>query len=235
EIGTLHPVNEIGKLAKERGIFFHSDAAQALGKVPVDVEASGIDLLTLSAHKFYGPKGVGALYLRARHPRVRPAPIFFGGGHERGIRSGTLNVPGIVGMGAAAEIAVLEMPEESRRLRALRDRLWEGLQQGLSGVSCNGHPEERLPHNLNVTFAGVRSEALMMDLRGIAVSSGSACSSAQATPSHVLRAIGLSEEAAKSSIRYGLGKSSTEAQIDEVIAKTVAAVRRLRESGPSGE
>ncbi|MFO1464747.1 MAG: cysteine desulfurase family protein [bacterium] len=233
EVGTLHPVAEIGRLAKERGILFHSDAAQALGKAPIDVEAIGVDLLTLSAHKFYGPKGVGAIYLRGKNPRVRIAPLFYGGGHERGLRSGTLNVPGIVGMGEAAELACRELPEETARLRTLRDRLWQGLQSGIEGAACNGHPSERLANNLNVTFAGVRAEALMMELKGIAVSSGSACSSAQPEPSHVLRALGLSPEAAKSSIRYGLGRWTTEAEIDAVVAQTVAAVRRLRASGVS--
>ena len=228
EVGTLHPVAEIGRMAKERGVLFHCDAAQALGKVPIDVAQSGIDLLTLSAHKFYGPKGAGALYLRSKDPRVRLTPMQYGGGHERGLRSGTLNVPGIVGMGEAAELAVKELPETAPRLAALRDRLWRGLCEGLSGLSRNGHPLETLPHNLNVTFEGVRSEALMMDLKNIAVSSGSACSSAHPEASHVLRAMGLSPEAAKCSIRYGLGTANTEAEIDAVISATVAAVRRLR-------
>lgn len=232
EVGTLHPVVEIGRIAKERGVLFHCDAAQALGKVPVDVEAAGIDLLTLSAHKFYGPKGVGAIYVRGKNPRVRLTPLFYGGGHERGLRSGTLNVPGIVGMGEAAELATREMAETAPRLAALRERLWEGLRRGLEGLTRNGHPTESLPNNLNVTYEGVRSEVLMMEMKGVAVSSGSACSSAEPEPSHVLRALGLSAEAAKCSIRYGLGKDNTEAEIDRVVAETVATLRRLRERGP---
>ncbi|MCC6271830.1 MAG: cysteine desulfurase [Deltaproteobacteria bacterium] len=232
EVGTLHPVVEIGKIAKERGVLFHCDAAQALGKVPIDVEAAGIDLLTLSAHKFYGPKGVGAIYVRGKNPRVRLAPLLYGGGHERGLRSGTLNVPGIVGMGEAAELATREMAETAPKLAALRDRLWEGLRRGLKGLTRNGHPKESLPNNLNVTYEGVRSEVLMMEMKGVAVSSGSACSSAEPEPSHVLRALGLSAEAAKCSIRYGLGKDNTEAEIDRVVAETVTTLRRLRERGP---
>lgn len=232
EVGTLHPVVEIGRIAKERGVLFHCDAAQALGKVPVDVAAAGIDLLTLSAHKFYGPKGVGAIYVRGKNPRVRLAPLLYGGGHERGLRSGTLNVPGIVGMGEAAELATREMAETASKLAALRDRLWEGLRRGLEGLTRNGHPSESLPNNLNVTYEGVRSEVLMMEMKDVAVSSGSACSSAEPEPSHVLRALGLSAEEAKCSIRYGLGKDNTEAEIDRVAAETVATVRRLRERGP---
>ncbi|KAB2842496.1 cysteine desulfurase, partial [bacterium] len=232
EVGTLHPVGEIGRIAKERGVLFHCDAAQALGKVPIDVEAAGIDLLTLSAHKFYGPKGVGAIYVRGKNPRVRLAPLLYGGGHERGLRSGTLNVPGIVGMGEAAELATREMAETAPRLAALRDRLWEGLRRGLEGIARNGHPSESLPNNLSVTFEGVRSEVLMMEMKDIAVSSGSACSSAEPEPSHVLRALGLSAEAAKCSIRYGLGKDNTEVEIDRVVAETAATLRRLREMNP---
>jgi cysteine desulfurase len=232
EIGTLHPIAEIGKIAKQRGVLFHSDAVQAMGKIPLDVEALGLDLATLSGHKCYGPKGIGALYLRRKDPRVRLTPLMFGGGHERGLRSGTLNVPGIIGLGAAVELAVREMPEESPRLKSLRDRLQQGLQAGLDGVSLNGHPTQRLPHNLNLSFAGVRSEALMMEMKEVAVSAGSACTSAQPEPSHVLRAIGLDPALAKGSIRFGLGRANTEAQIDYVIQKTVETVRRLRESSP---
>lgn len=231
EVGTLHPVGEIGRIAKERGILFHCDASQALGKLAVDVKSLGIDLLTLSAHKFYGPKGAGAIYVRSHDPRVRLNPILFGGGHERGLRSGTLNVPGIVGMGEAAQIGQNEMAENSVRLAALRDRLWTGLQHTIPGISRNGHPIETLPHNLNVTYEGVASDALMMELKNIAVSSGSACSSAHPEPSHVLKAIGLSSEAAKCSIRYGLGLSNSEAEIDEVVQATAEAVHRLRQSG----
>ncbi len=191
------------------------------------MEALGVDLLTLSAHKFYGPKGVGAIYLRGKNPRVRPTPILFGGGHERGFRSGTLNVPGIVGMGAAAEIAVREMPEESPRLKVLRDRLWRGLA-ALEGVSCNGHPTERLPNNLNVTFSGISADALMMDVKEVAMSSGSACSSAQPEPSHVLLALGLSPEEAKASLRFGLGRWTTEEEIDRAVERVMAGVSRLR-------
>ncbi|UCC28822.1 MAG: IscS subfamily cysteine desulfurase, partial [Phycisphaerales bacterium] len=201
EIGTIHPIPEIGGLCKERGVLFHTDATQAFGKIPVDVEAMGIDLLTMSAHKVYGPKGVGALYVRRRKPRVRLQPIIFGGGHERGMRSGTLNVPGVVGCGAAAEIALQEMPTESIRIAGLRDRLWAGLSEHLSDITMNGHPEHRLPNTLNVSFLYIEGESLMMGISDIAVSSGSACTSASLEPSYVLKGLGLGEDLAHSSIR----------------------------------
>ncbi len=190
EVGTIHPIAEIGRIAKEKGILFHCDAAQAVGKIPMDVEAMGIDLMAFTAHKIYGPKGAGALYVRKRNPRVRLAPILYGGGHERGMRSGTLNVPGIVGFGKACEIARAVMPAESARLAGLRDRLRERITSRLDEVHENGHPDQRLPHNLNLSFAYVEGESLMMAMGDIAVSSGSACTSASLEPSHVLKAMG---------------------------------------------
>jgi len=235
EVGTLHPLAEIGRICKEKGVLLHSDAAQAAGKVPVDVQALGVDLLSMSAHKVYGPKGVGALYVRRKNPRVVLEPILFGGGHERGLRSGTLNVPGIVGFGAALEIAGSEMPEESRRVRALRDRLHEGIVKNLDDVLLNGHPVERLPNNLNLSFAGVEGEALMMALDGVAVSSGSACTSAKKEPSHVLRAMGRSDDQAVTSIRFGLGRFNTRDEVDDVVERVAGAVRRLRSISPMYE
>lgn len=235
EVGTIHPLAEIGRICKEKGVLLHSDAAQAAGKVPVDVQALGIDLLSLSAHKVYGPKGIGALYVRRKNPRVVLEPILFGGGHERGLRSGTLNVPGIVGFGAALEIAGSEMPEESRRVRALRDRLHEGIVGRLDDVVLNGHPVERLPNNLNLSFAYVEGEALMMALDGVAVSSGSACTSAKKEPSHVLRAMGKSDDQAVTSIRFGLGRFNTRDEVDDVVERVEGAVNRLRAISPSYE
>jgi cysteine desulfurase len=232
EVGTIHPIAAIGRICREKGVLFHSDAAQAIGKVPVDVQALGIDLLSMSAHKIYGPKGVGALYVRRKNPRVILEPILFGGGHERGLRSGTLNVPGIVGFGAALEIAARDMPEESQRLRVLRDRLHEGIAGRLDDVVLNGHPVERLPNNLNLSFAYVEGEALMMALDGIAVSSGSACTSARKEPSHVLRAMGKSDDQAVTSIRFGLGRFSTRDEVDYVVERVEGAVRRLRAISP---
>jgi cysteine desulfurase len=228
EIGTIQPVAEIGALCRERGIPFHTDAVQAAGKVAIDVETMNIDALSLSAHKIYGPKGVGALYIR-RHPRLPVAAQIDGGGHERGYRSGTLNVPGIVGMGEACEIALHEMEAESRRIAALRDRLKQKLEAGLTEVHVNGTMEHRLPGNLNMTFCGVDGEALLMALDDIALSSGSACTSAAIEPSYVLRALGRSEDEAQSSIRFGLGRFNTEAEIDYVAQRTIEAVRSLRE------
>lgn len=232
EIGTLHPIFEIGKIAKEKSVLFHVDAAQTVGKVPVDVQAMGIDILSLSGHKIYGPKGVGALYVRRINPRVRLSPIIHGGGHERGFRSGTLNVPGIVGLGKACEIAAAEMPAGTERLRKLTDRLKAGIFRELDEVYLNGHPTERLPNNLNVSFAYVEGEALMMGLKELAVSSGSACTSASLEPSYVLRAIGVGEELAHTSIRFGLGRFNTEEEVDFAIDKVASAVRRLREMSP---
>jgi cysteine desulfurase len=240
EIGTLHPITAIGRMAKERGILFHCDAAQAVGKIPLDVEAMGIDLLSASAHKLYGPKGIGALYVRSRNPRVRLAPLVHGGGHERGLRSGTLNVPGIVGFGRACEVAAAEMGAEAERLRLLRERLRRGIMERLDQVHLNGHPEIRLPGNLNLSFAHVDGESLLMGLNGppygdepaIAVSSGSACTSATLEPSYVLRALKVGEELAHSSIRFGLGRFTTEDEIDVVVARVVQEVERLRRLSP---
>jgi cysteine desulfurase len=232
EIGVLQDIPAIGALCRERGATFHSDAAQAVGKVPVDVRAMDIHLLSISAHKMYGPKGVGALYVRKRNPRVKLQPLIDGGGHEGGMRSGTLNVPGIVGFGAACEIALQEMSAEAARLTDLRDRLWKGLQSRLDLVTLNGHPDRRLPGNLNVSFKYVESESLMVALKGIAVSSGAACTTAKAEPSHVLRAIGLPEDLARSSIRFGLGRFTTAEEIDTVLDRVVDAVKKLRKLSP---
>jgi cysteine desulfurase len=232
EVGTLHPIADVGRLAKEKGVLFHCDAAQAVGKIPLDVEAMGIDLLSLSAHKLYGPKGVGALYVRKRGPRVRLTPRIYGGGHERGLRSGTLNVPGIVGFGKACDIAAHVMAEESGRLKALRDRLHQRIASELEQVVLNGHPEERLPNNLNLSFAYVEGESLMMAMDGIAVSSGSACTSASLEPSHVLRAMGISDEMAHTSIRFGLGRFNTREEVEQVASAVVQSVKRLREISP---
>jgi cysteine desulfurase len=232
EIGTLQPVGEIGKLCKARGVLFHCDAAQAAGKLPLDVEALGIDLLSLSAHKMYGPKGVGALYVRRRNPHVRLEPLFDGGGHERGMRSGTVNVPGAIGLGRACELSAELMPEESERVRGLRDRLYRGLTENIDGVTLNGHPTERLAGNLNVSFAGVRGEALLMGLRQIAVSSGSACTSASIEPSYVLRACGVEDELAHASLRFGVGRFNTADEIDFAVAEVTKNVERLRALDP---
>jgi cysteine desulfurase len=232
EIGTLHPLEAIGAVCKRRGVFFHSDAVQAAGKVPLDVEAMGIDLLSLSAHKMYGPKGVGALYVRRQAPRVRLEPLLDGGGHERGLRSGTLNVPGIVGFARACELCQAEMTAEAERLRRMCERLREGICEQLDGVSLNGHPTERLPGNLSLAFDFVKGEALLMGLRNVAVSSGSACTSASPEPSHVLRAIGLSDELGHSSLRFGLGRFNTFAEVDQVIAEVVRVVKQLRALSP---
>jgi len=232
EIGTIQPVSEIGRLAKERGILFHTDATQAVGKIPVNVEAMGIDLLSLTAHKMYGPKGIGALYVRASNPRVRLSAMIDGGGHERGMRSGTLNVSGIVGLGACCEIARVEMSRESARLAELRERLKDGLFAELDQIRLNGHSTQRLPGNLNVSFAHVEGESLLMALKDIAVSTGSACTSASLEPSYVLKAIGLEDELAHSSIRFGLGRFNTGEEIDYTIGRVVEEVRRLRSLSP---
>lgn len=233
EIGTLQPIDEIGALCHERSILFHTDAAQAAGKIPIDVNRSHIDLLSISGHKIYGPKGIGALYVRRTGPRVKLAEQMHGGGHERGMRSGTLNVPGIVGLGAACEIAGAEMESEAARLAALRDRLQAKLLAGLDRVRVNGAQQYRLPGNLNMTFEGVDSETLMMGLKDVALSSGSACTSAKIEPSHVLRALGLDEEAAHSSIRFGLGRFNNEEEVDFVAERLIAVVKKLREISPA--
>ena len=232
EIGTLHPVGEIGKVAKARGVFFHCDATQAVGKVPLDVNEMGIDLLSLSAHKIYGPKGAGALYARRRGPRVRVACQMHGGGHERAMRSGTLNVPGIVGLGAAAAICQAEMAGEAERVAALRDRLVAGITDKLDFIYLNGHPTERLPNTVNMAFRYVEGEALMMKMETVAVSSGSACTSASLEPSYVLQAIGVSGELANSSLRFSLGRSTTEEEVDYAVGRVIEAVNELRDMSP---
>jgi cysteine desulfurase len=232
EIGTIQPIEAIGRLAKEKEILFHTDATQAVGRIPVHVERMGIDLLSLSAHKMYGPKGVGALYVRSTKPRVKLASQIDGGGQERGMRSGTLNVSGIVGLGKACEIAVQEMEKESARLRELRERLKNGVMDELDAVYVNGHDAQRLAGNLNLSFSDVEGESLLMALKDIAVSTGSACTSASLEPSHVLRAIGLEEHLAHASIRFGLGRFNTEEEIDYTVRRIVEEVRRLREMSP---
>ena len=231
EIGTVQPIAELGEVTREKGVLFHVDAVQGVGKVPFDVEKMKVDLASLSGHKIYGPKGIGALWVR-RKPRVRIAPIIDGGGHERGMRSGTLNVPGIVGFGKAAELAQQVMPEETKRAYQLRKRLQDYLFSHLDHLELNGHPTERLPGNLNVSFAYVEGEALMMAIKNVAVSSGSACTSASLEPSYVLRACGVSEDLAHTSIRFGIGRFNTEEEVDYVGKYVVDQVRRLREMSP---
>lgn len=232
EVGTLHPLAEIGKVAKARGVLFHTDATQAVGKIPLDVEAMGIDLLSLSAHKVYGPKGIGALYVRRRNPRVRLAIQMHGGGHERNMRSGTLNVPGIVGLGKACELAAEEMAAEVPRLTQLRDQLEAGIFAQLNYVKRNGHPTERLANTSDLSFAYVEGEALMMRMKDIAVSSGSACTSISLEPSFVLHAMGVPDGLAHSSIRFSLGRFTSAGEIDYAVEKVVAAVNALREMSP---
>jgi len=232
EIGTIQPIREIGAIARERGILFHCDAAQGVGKLVIDVNEMNIDLLSLSAHKIYGPKGVGALYVRRKNPRVRLSPLIHGGGHERGMRSGTLNVPAIVGFGKACEICENEMDAENARLRALRDRLKDRILKLVDEVYINGSMEKRLPNNLNLSFAYVEGESLIMGLKDVAVSSGSACTSASLEPSYVLKALGVGEELTHSSIRFGLGRFNTEEEVDYVAAKVAEIVKRLREMSP---
>ena len=228
EIGVVQPLADIAALAHERGALFHTDAAQAAGKIPIDVDAMGIDLLSLTAHKCYGPKGVGALYVRKRRPKLQLACLLDGGGHENGLRSGTLNVPGIVGLGRALELAGREMPVESSRLAAMRDRLFQALRRDLDAVRLNGPVEPRLPHNLHVSFEDVEGEELLMALGDLAVSTGSACSSGSHAPSHVLQAIGAVTSRAGASIRFGLGRGTTDADIDFAIERVTAVVRSLR-------
>src|SRR5262245_43519775 len=232
EIGTLQPIKDIGQLCKEKGILFHTDAVQAIGKVAIDVDEMGIDLLSLSGHEIYAPKGIGALYVRKKDPRVRLEPQIDGGGHERGMRSGTLPVPLIVALGKACELAKNEMSEEVQRTFALRERLREGIMSKLPETYLNGHPTDRLPGNANISFAYVEGEGLMMGIKDVAVSSGSACTSASLEPSYVLRALGVGDELAHSSIRFGLGRFNTEAEVDTVIEIVVREVNRLREMSP---
>jgi len=232
EIGVIQPLAEIGAIAKEKGVLFHTDAVQAVGKVPFNVNELKVDLASITAHKMYGPKGVGALYVRRRNPRVLLSPIIDGGGHERGMRSGTLNVPGIVGFGKSAELCRLEMAADTVRLQALRDRLNDRLHKNLDEIYINGTMEHRLPHNLNISFAYVEGESLLMGINDVAVSSGSACTSASLEPSYVLKALGAGDDLAHSSIRFGLGRWSTEEEIDYVADKLASVVTRLREMSP---
>jgi cysteine desulfurase len=232
EIGVLQPIQEIGQIAKERGVLVHTDAAQAIGKIPVDVNADGIDVMSLTAHKLYGPKGVGALYVRLRNPRVQLTAQMDGGGHERGMRSGTLNLPGIVGLGAACEIAKAAMPEESERLCFLRDKLSNKLLTHLDQVYINGSLQHRLPQNLNMSFAYVDGESLLMGLNDVAVSSGSACTSATLEPSYVLKALGAADDLAHSSVRFGIGRFNTEEEVDYVADRVIDVVQKLRELSP---
>jgi cysteine desulfurase len=232
EIGTINPVKEIGKIAKEKGVLFHCDATQGVGKIPVDVQEMGIDLMSFTAHKIYGPKGIGALYVRKKGPRVRLAPQMDGGGHERGMRSGTLAVPLIVGFGKACEVCEQEMPTESKRLAAMRDRLHETITKALDEVYLNGHPVQRLPQNLNLSFAYVEGESLLMGCKEIALSSGSACTSATLEPSYVLRALGVGSELAHSSIRFGLHRFNTDEEVDYTGKRIIEVVTKLREMSP---
>ena len=234
EVGVVQPIEEIGAIVKAKGAIFHVDAVQGVGKIPFDVAKAKCDLASISAHKMYGPKGIGALYVR-RKPRVRLTPIIFGGGHERGMRSGTLAVPSIVGMGAAAAIAQADMPEESKRLLALRERLRKRIQDRIKDTYVNGSLEHRLPGNLNLSFAYVEGEAMLMALKDVAVSSGSACTSASLEPSYVLRAVGVGEELAHTSIRFGLGRFNTEEEVDFVVRLVVEKVNKMRELSPLWE
>ena len=232
EIGVVQPVAEIGKLCHEKGVLFHTDGVQAVGKIPVDVNAMNIDAMSISGHKIYGPKGVGALYVRRRNPRVQISEQINGGGHERGMRSGTLNVPGIVGLGKACEIAREEMATEAKQLGALRDKLKTKLESSLDYIHVNGSMEHRLPGNLNMSFVYVEGESLLMGINDVAVSSGSACTSATLEPSYVLKALGLGDDVAHSSIRFGLGRFNTEAEVDYVAEKVIDVVQKLRELSP---
>ncbi len=232
EIGVIQPIAEIGAIAKGKGILFHTDGVQAVGKVPFDVTSLKVDLVSISGHKIYGPKGVGALYVRRRNPRVLLAEQINGGGHERGMRSGTLNVPGIVGLGKAAQLCQQDMEKDTARLRNLRDRLNEQLHKNLDEIYINGSWEHRLPHNLNISFAYVEGESLLMGINDVAVSSGSACTSASLEPSYVLKALGAGDDLAHSSIRFGLGRWTTDEEVDYVVDKLTKVVRRLREMSP---
>jgi cysteine desulfurase len=234
EIGTLHPMAEIVRVTREAGALLHTDAAQAVGKIPVDVEKLGVDFLSFSGHKICGPKGVGVLYVRRRDGSPALSPLIHGGGQEGGLRAGTLNVPGIVGLGAACQLAALEMEDETRRVGRLRDRLAARIQEELDGVALNGHPARRLPNNLNLSFAGVGGEALLLALGDVAVSTGSACASSGGEGSHVLKALGRPDHPAQASLRFGLGRFTTQEEIDEAATLVVAAVRRLRDLSPLG-
>ena len=232
EIGVVQPLEEIGRLTSEHGVLFHTDAAQSVGKISVDVDRLGVDLLSLSAHKFYGPKGIGALYVRRRGPALRVSPLLHGGGHERGLRSGTLPVPLCVGLGRAAEIAAVEYEADAKRIGQLRDRLWKGLSARLEEVWLNGHARQRVPGNLNLSFVGIEAQALLVALSDVALSSGSACTSAQPEPSHVIRALGFGEARALGAVRFGLGRSTSEEEIDAVTEMLVRELERLRGMSP---
>jgi cysteine desulfurase len=232
EIGVLQPWADIGKICRERGVIFHTDATQAVGKVPIDVNKDFIDVMSISGHKMYGPKGVGALYVRRKNPRVQISPIIDGGGHERGMRSGTLNVPGIVGLGKACALCLEQMPEESKKMAGLRDRLKDRIMGRLDEVFINGSMEHRLPANLNISFAYVEGESLLMGINDVAVSSGSACTSATLEPSYVLKALGTGDDLAHSSIRFGLGRFNTQEEVDYVADRVCETVERLRELSP---
>jgi cysteine desulfurase len=234
EIGVIQPLAEIGKICREKKAFFHTDAAQAVGKIPLDVEAMNIDLMSISGHKIYGPKGIGALYVR-RKPRVRLVPLIVGGGQERGFRSGTLPTPLCVGLGEAAEICMKEMDGEAKRLAKLQERMLKGLQSKLTDIVVNGDLEHRIPGNLNISFAYVEGESLMMGIKNLAVSSGSACTSASLEPSYVLRALGVEEELAHTSLRIGLGRFTTEHEVDTAVEELVRHVKKLREMSPLWE
>jgi cysteine desulfurase len=235
EIGVIQPIAEIGRICKERGVLFHTDAVQGVGRIPFNVNSANVDLVSISAHKIYGPKGVGALYVRRRNPRVTLTPLIDGGGHERGMRSGTLNVTGIVGLGKAAELAGIGLEEEAKRLLFLREKLRKGIMDEMPEVYVNGSLEHRLPGNLNVSFAYVEGESLLMGISDVAVSSGSACTSASLEPSYVLKALGVGEDLAHSSIRFGLGRFNTEEEVDYTIGRVNEAVSRLRELSPLWE
>jgi cysteine desulfurase len=232
EVGTVQDIKAIGKIARERGVLFHTDAVQAVGKIPFNVNELNVDIASISAHKFYGPKGVGALYVRRRNPRVLLTPIIDGGGHERGMRSGTLNVPGIVGFGKAAQIAREDLQKESAEMFRLREKLRTTLERELDELYINGDLEKRLPGNLNMSFAYVEGESLLMGINDIAVSSGSACTSASLEPSYVLKALGVGEDLAHTSIRFGIGRFNTEEEVDYVASRVIEVVRRLRELSP---
>jgi len=232
EIGVIQPLAAIGAIAKEKGVLFHTDAVQMVGKVPFNVNELKVDLASITAHKLYGPKGVGALYVRRRNPRVLLSPLIDGGGHERGMRSGTLNVPGIVGFGKAAELCRQEMASDTERLRTLRDRLNDRLHKNLDEIYINGTMEHRLPHNLNISFAYVEGESLLMGINDVAVSSGSACTSASLEPSYVLKALGAGDDLAHSSIRFGVGRFNTEEEIDYVADLVIGKVNKLRDMSP---
>jgi cysteine desulfurase len=229
EIGTIHDISAIGGIAREQGILYHCDAVQGIGRIPVNVEKLKVDMMSISGHKIYGPKGIGALYIRKKLPRIHMRPILRGGGQEQGIRSGTLNVPGIVGLGKACEVAGEVLVREGEFLKSLRDRLYKGILENLDGIHLNGHPEKRLPGNLNLSFDSVEGESLLLGLKDIAVSSGSACTSASKEPSYVLKAMGLSDELAHSSLRFGLGRFNTEEEVDYVIGEIVERTKALRQ------